>query len=264
LRPLVCYGQTRASRPPPLQHRVPMRGEQDRFRGRALASACQIALGPFQSRIGRLFRARSLETFPGRPVGPRGFRTSHEPLYETIPGGITAVTRWRAKVSCDPWSFRHTSAPEKHRCSQVSPRPVVLRSSPKETFRRLGGGDAFTGSRRFPAPSHSASRLPTPCLGRTSCLFSTHARVSWRQAEVCLRPLICFGQTRASRPPPLQHRVPTRAVSKIRSLEISASVSLIRITPGLFQSQGNQPWEQALGLDLRPVRFSLTASWTYV
>jgi len=123
---------------------------QDRFRGRALASACQIALGPFQSRIGRLFPARFLETFPSRPVGPRGFRTSHEPLYETIPDGITAVTRWRAMVSCDPWSFRHTSAPEVHRCSQVSPRPVDFQSSPKEIFRRLGGGDAFTGF--SPAP----------------------------------------------------------------------------------------------------------------
>jgi len=94
----------------------------------------------------------------------------------------------------------------------------------KETFRWLGGGDAFSDSRRFPAPSHSASRLPAPCLGRTSCLFSTHARTSWRQTEVCLQPLICFGQTRASRPPPLQHRVPTRTRGeRSRSLEFSAS-----------------------------------------
>jgi len=46
----------------------------------------------------------------------------------------------------------------------------------------------------------------------------------WRQAEVCLRPLICFGQTRASRPPPLQHRVPTRTRGESsRSLEFSTS-----------------------------------------
>jgi hypothetical protein len=167
-------------------------------------------------------------------------------------------------VSCDPWSFRHTSAPELHRCSQVSPRPVVLLRHRRRPFVGLGEVMLSLGSRQFPAPSHSASRLPAPCLGRTSCLFSTHARVSWRQTKVCLRPLVCFGQTRASRPPPLQHRVPTRAVSKIRSLEFSASVSLLRITPGLFQSQVNQPWEQALGLDLQRARFSLTASWTYV
>jgi len=120
---------------------------------------------------------------------------------------------------------------------------------------------ALAGSPHHLILPHGFPRLAS---GATSCLFSTHARISWRQTKVCLRPLVCFGQTRASRPPPLQHRVPTRAVSKIRSLEFSASVSLIRITPGPFQSQVNQPWEQALGLDLRRVRFSLAASWTYV
>jgi len=37
-----------------------------------------------------------------------------------------------------------------------------------------------------------------------------HAKAPWRQAKVCLRPLSSFGEDRASRPPPLQHRVPIR------------------------------------------------------
>lgn len=35
-----------------------------------------------------------------------------------------------------------------------------------------------------------------------------HAKAPWRQAKVCLRPLSSYGEDRASRPPPLQHRVP--------------------------------------------------------
>jgi len=37
-----------------------------------------------------------------------------------------------------------------------------------------------------------------------------------RQTQVCLRPLIHQGRIRASRPPPLQHRVPIRAASKVQ------------------------------------------------
>jgi hypothetical protein len=46
--------------------------------------------------------------------------------------------------------------------------------------------------------------------------FSGSRPATGRQAEVCLRPLIHQGQIRASRPPPLQHRVPIRAASKVR------------------------------------------------
>jgi len=105
---------------------------------------------------------------------------------------------------------------------------------------------ALAGSPHHLILPHGIPRLAS---GATSCLFSTHARISWRQTKVCLLPLICFGQTRASRPPPLQHRVPTRAALKIRSLELSASVSLIRIAPGLFHSVTGQP---ALGTGARP------------
>jgi len=41
--------------------------------------------------------------------------------------------------------------------------------------------------------------------------FSGSRPATGRQTEVCLRPLIYQGQIRASRPPPLQHRVPIRA-----------------------------------------------------
>jgi len=141
-------------------------------------------------------------------------------------------------------------------------RPVPLRTSlfsgklegrrsptsPQETFRGLGGGDTFPGSRQFPYHLILPHGIPGLASGVTSCLFSTYARISWRQTQVCLRPLICFGQTRASRPPPLQHRVPTRAASKFDFSKLRASVSLVRIAPGPFQSQVDQP----LGTGTRP------------
>jgi len=75
-------------------------------------------------------------------------------------------------------------------------------------------------------------------LSSMHCPLLAHAIASWRQAQVCLRPLSSFGEDRTSRPPPLQHRVPIRATST-RSLGF-CDVSLIRITPGLFQSQVEQ------------------------
>jgi len=55
---------------------------------------------------------------------------------------------------------------------------------------------ALAGSPHHLILPHGFPRLAS---GATSCLFSTHARISWRQTKVCLRPLVCFGQTRASR-----------------------------------------------------------------
>jgi len=137
-----------------------------------------------------------------------------------------------------------------HRCYQVDPRNRCSRSSPKETFRWLGWGGAFQGFRRFPHYLILPHGIPRLASGATPCLFSTHARKSWRQAKVCLRPLVCFGQTRASRPPPLQHRVPTRAAGK----------SISRI------SQRRQPYPDCSGafsVAGRPALGTGTKAWTY-
>jgi len=102
-----------------------------------------------------------------------------------------------------------------HRCYQVDPRNRCSPFVAEEDLSLAWVRWRFPWLSPVPTPSHSASRHPTPRLGRDSLsFFSTHARKSWRQAQVCLRPLVCFGQTRASRPPPLQHRVPTRAAGK--------------------------------------------------
>jgi len=55
------------------------------------------------------------------------------------------------------------------------------------------------------AESQALMWAMSPCFG-VAYAFATR-----RQAEVCLRPLSFYGEDRASRPPPLQHRVPIRA-----------------------------------------------------
>jgi len=74
------------------------------------------------------------------------------------------------------------------------------------------------------------------------CPLLTHAIAPWRQAKVCLRPLSSYGEDRASRPPPLQHRVPILARIGFGSLQCLRSASaFFRIAPGLFQSQVGPP-----------------------
>jgi len=74
---------------------------------------------------------------------------------------------------------------------------------------------------------------------------------------VCLRPLNCYGQLRASRPPPLLHRVPIRAAAK-KLLAIRRTRRLYRITPGPFQSRVGRRLEYRLWRCLcRAVRLSL-------
>jgi len=84
-------------------------------------------------------------------------------------------------------------------------------SLPKRTFRWLGGGDAFRGSRRF--PHHHILPRGIPSLTRARHpVFSrlTPGYLGGKLRYAC-DPWSVIGQTRASRPPPLQHRVPTRA-----------------------------------------------------
>jgi len=54
------------------------------------------------------------------------------------------------------------------------------------------------------------------------CPLLTYAMAPWRQAPVCLRPLPSYGEDRASRPPPLQHRVPILAALELDLSNASA------------------------------------------
>jgi len=104
---------------------------------------------------------------------------------------------------------------------------------------------ALAGSRTISfclAASHALPRARHPVFSRLTPGYLGG------KTEVCLRPLICYGQTRASRPPPLQHRVPTRAARKFDLSNRSGGVSLIRIAPGPFQWQVDPP----LGTGTRP------------
>jgi len=78
------------------------------------------------------------------------------------------------------------------------------------------------------------------------CPLLTYAIASWRQAKVCLRPLPSYGEDRASRPPPLQHRVPIRAASTLDHSNVSAqrrpSSGLLR---GFFSHRSGHLWEPA-------------------
>jgi hypothetical protein len=78
------------------------------------------------------------------------------------------------------------------------------------------------------------------------CPLLTHAIAPWRQAKVCLRPLTSYGEDRASRPPPLQHRVPIRAASTLDLSNVSAqrqpSSGLLR---GFFSHRSGHLWGPA-------------------
>jgi hypothetical protein len=85
-----------------------------------------------------------------------------------------------------------------------------------------------------------------------------------RQAKVCLRPLSFYGKDRASRPPPLQHRVLIRAASSCLR-RLSTDVSLPGLLRNLFCHRSGASWIEAVKPHFADAsHFSLTAPWTYV
>jgi len=144
------------------------------------------------------------------------------------------------------------------------PEAVVLRSSPKETFRWLGGGAAFRGSRRFPQHlilPHGIPRRP----GRDSLSFlDSRQEILAASSGMLATPGLFWPDQSlpaASTPAPGPHTsCLENSITRILWLA-SASSGLLR---GLFSDRSTSHWEQAQGLNLRRVRFSLTASWTYV
>jgi hypothetical protein len=139
----------------------------------------------------------------------------------------------------------------------VPPETAISRFSGPETpstglvaeaiFRWLGGGDAFP---RLSPLSRAISFFLTESHAPFRARCSVYAGAPRRQAKVCLRPLSAYGEDRASRPPPLQHRVLIRA-------SVSAGVGLVRIAPGPFRSQVEPPWGRD---ESRPDDGSVSAS----
>jgi hypothetical protein len=70
----------------------------------------------------------------------------------------------------------------------------------------------------------ASSRAILLCLAASQALRGLgvfgYAKTPWRQAQVCLRPLPSYGEDRASRPPPLQHRVLIRITSNSISRDL--------------------------------------------
>jgi hypothetical protein len=133
-----------------------------------------------------------------------------------------------------------------------------------------GRGAAFLGSRQFPQHLILPHGHPHTVSGLMPCLLVTNALATWRQAKVCLRPLPSYGEDRASRPPPLQHRVPILASRHAGSLQRLRSASALSGSlRGFFSHRSGHLWDpaQAPGLTrmvlfqphgLQDVRMSLS------
>jgi hypothetical protein len=103
-------------------------------------------------------------------------------------------------------------------------------------FDNPGGVLVWSTLADFPDHPVRPHGIPDCDVSYVACFRVANALATWRQAKVCLRPLSCYGQDRASRPPPLQHRVPI--LSSIQPLDaIFADVSLAGLLRDLFRNR---------------------------
>jgi len=169
LRPLNCCGQLRASRPPPRQHRVPMREGSVAYRN----------LGPLEARdhlpclvitvSPALGLARSKPLLAWSPFSLAATAASHEPLYVIATYGghrHSAVTRLGMLVT--PGSFRPNQSP----LGAFHPAPGShfrrSRPSPDRSFDGSGGvrlSSDFADSRTHSVSPHGT---PSPDLGQVA------------------------------------------------------------------------------------------------
>jgi len=124
LQPLSCYGQDRASRPPPLQHRVPIRAASSRFRKRLRKRrSYRITPGPFQSQVRRFLGQRKTPTFielSHFSLAAPGL--TYEPLYAL---SIADVAQRRfSGLFATPDSFRLNQSPLGAVLLPQAPTPV--------------------------------------------------------------------------------------------------------------------------------------------
>jgi len=109
---------------------------------------------------------------------------------------------------------------------------------PEGTFEGRGEVTISLALANFHAIPFFLAESPTPPWDRHPASIGSR-RVSRRQAQVCLRPLSSYGQDRASRPPPLQHRVPIRAASNSISRESSPASALSGSLRGFFSHRSS-------------------------
>jgi len=263
LRPLSCYGQNRASRPPPLQHRVPIRA------GYELLSQTSWHASAFPDRSGAFSDTGQANHWSARESAP--FETScfsltapgltYEPLYVTTtsawspaqPGGETKVCS--QPLNHSGW-IRAPWAPTA--CPRLSNPSVALVA--EGPFASSGVMMISSAGRRVPHHPVRPHGVPSSNLSRAALLRLANAHATWRQAQVCLRPLSCYGQDRASRPPPLQHRVPILALTEA-ALAGSVFASVLPDRSGTFSDQVGWIFGRER---TRNTLFTPCGSWPYV
>jgi len=132
-----------------------------------------------------------------------------------------------------PESFRLIQSPlgaaSSPRLPDPSCRPVAGRN-----FRELRCGGSFADFRRFPSHRFRPRGTPSCGCGPDALSVVTHAVAPRRQAQVCLRPLQSYGDSRASRPPSIPAPGP-HISGTFPACAGSGSRRLVRITPRPFQ-----------------------------
>jgi len=134
-----------------------------------------------------------------------------------------------------PDSFRPNQSPLG--AIHLPQAPTIVRHNPlPEGFSEVAGEVDLSSAL---ADSRSISFVltdPAPILwAKLLCFRAANAIATWRQAKVCLRPLSFFGKDRASRPPPLQHRVPHTSLPRAACADILACVGLSGSLRDLFR-----------------------------
>jgi len=101
-------------------------------------------------------------------------------------------------------------------------------------FRKLRCGGIFAGSRRVPSHRARPRGIPSCRCGPDALPVVANAFAPRRQAKVCLRPLLPYGGSRASRPPSVPAPGP-HISGTVPACADSASRRLMRIAPRPFQ-----------------------------
>jgi len=162
---------------------------------------------------------------------------TYEPLYVTTtsewspaqPGGETKVCS--QPLTHSGW-IRAPWAPTT--CPRLSNPSIALVA--EGPFASSGGVMLSPAGRRVPHYPVRPHGILSSNLSLAALLGVANAHATWRQAKVCLRPLSGYGQDRASRPPPLQHRVPIRAPTET-ALAGSVFASVLPDRSGTFSDQ---------------------------
>jgi len=151
-----------------------------------------------------------------------------------------------------------------HHCAQVEPEAVVPVRHRRRPFDGLGEVLISRGSRRFPQHLILPHGIPRrPGRDSLSSLDSRQEILAASSGMLATPGLFWPDQSlpAASTPAPGPHTSCLRnSMNRIRRV----ASALSGLLQGLFSDRSTSHWEQAQGLNLRPVRFSLTASWTYV